>query len=81
MPMCSSYVRTKYGVYTKAINKESLRKEPTLFQKILLKKCTSKLIYAMVREDDANNTIKEFVASWTYDESTANKAANYLLEN
>ena len=80
MAIASSIVKSKYGLYTKAINKESLRKEPTLFQKILLKKCTSKLIYAMVREDDEKDTIKEYVATWTYNMSTANQVANHLLE-
>lgn len=80
MPIPASLVRSKYSAYTKAINKESLRKQPTLFQKILLKKCTSKLIHAMVREDDTDGSIKEYVSKWTYNQSTANKVANYLLE-
>lgn len=79
MPMSVSAVRTKYSLYTKGVNKESLRKNPSMFQKILLKKCTSKLIHAMVREDDEEDSIKEYVSKWTYDESTANKVAHYLL--
>ena len=80
MPISASAMRSKYSTYTKAINKESLRKQPSMFQKILLKKCTSKLIHAMVREDDDQGSIKEYVSKWTYSESTANKVAHYLLD-
>lgn len=71
----NSEIRT----YTKVVNKETRRISKSLFQKILLKKANSALIYEMINNDDAGHNLKKFVFYRTIGGSTANQVAEYLL--
>ena len=64
-------------ICTKVINKESIRTRKSLFQKVLLKKANSQLIYEMIKNDDDNRK-KKYIIDQTTSISVANKVAHHL---
>jgi len=63
---------------SKVVTKEMKRLRCSIFQKIILKKASSRLIYEMVKNDPKKETNK-YVRRYTPLRSKVNKVAWYLL--